>query len=353
MDGLSSAYEKNLYCPSCHCDKIIRKGIRRRKIKYLCKSCHKYFQINRGSRIQNKNLLGDHLSGISFRSLGDKYQINASTAYRRCLKELGDLPHCADITRKYCDKFCGILLVDGKYLAVKGYERKIPVLYGIDYLTHDIPTYLFSVGENYQTCQKFFTALRLLNYPLRAVVSDDNMNIYQACLTVYPRAVTQLCQNHYKQNIRWQLNTRTDPTYQPFMKEVEELFSFKRSQDDFSHFAGKIYDKYQSNIACRNVLINIQQRFPQLTGYLSSPGLPVTTNLIESYNSHLEGRLKTIKGFESFNHADTWLNGFFIRRRLKNFTDCTGKFKKLNGKCSLELSLKENYQITDVLRLVR
>jgi hypothetical protein len=285
--------------------------------------------------------------------LGDKYRIDPSTAYRRCLRELEGLPHCADVTRSYCGKFCGILLVDGKYLAVKGYERKIPVLYGIDYLTHDIPTYLFSIGENYQTCHKFFTSLRLLNYPLQAVVSDDNINIYQACLSVYPKAVTQLCQNHYKQNIRWELNTKSDPTYQGFMGEIEELFSFKRSLADFNQQAVKIYHHYENDQVCRNVLLRIQKNQKQLMGYQNHPGVPMTTNLIESYNSHLEGRLKTIKGFETFNHADFWLNGYFLKRRTKKFTDCTGKFKKLNGKCSLELSLKEDYKIDNVLKLIR
>lgn len=68
------------------------------------------------------------------------------TAYRKCVVALENLPHCADITRKYCSKYSGILLVDGKYIEVKGYDRKIPVIYGIDYLTHDIPTYVFSLS---------------------------------------------------------------------------------------------------------------------------------------------------------------------------------------------------------------
>lgn len=269
------------------------------------------------------------------------------------MNQLKQLPHCADITRKYCDKFSGVLLVDGKYIAVKGYERKIPVLYGIDYLTHDIPHYLFSVGENYQTCKTFFQSLRLLNYPLQAVVSDDNINIYQACLAIYPKAVTQLCQNHYKQNIRWQLNTRTDPTYQEFMRRIEELFKFKRSTEDFNRLAFKIYDRYQQDLVCRSILLGIQQHKSKLLAYEHHPHVPTTTNLIESYNSHLEGRLKTIKGFESFNHADIWLNGYFLRRRTKKFTDCRGKFRKLNGKCSMEFTLKDSQKINDILRLTR
>ena len=31
-----------------------------------------------------------------------------------------------------------ILIIDGKYIAVKGYDKKIPWIYAVDYLTHDI-----------------------------------------------------------------------------------------------------------------------------------------------------------------------------------------------------------------------
>lgn len=244
-------------------------------------------------------------------------------------------------------------MVDGKYIKVKGYERKIPVIYGIDYLTHDIPTYIFSRAENYQTCYSFFSSLRLLNYPLQAVVSDDNINIYQSCARVYPKAVSQLCQNHYKEHIRQTLSVRTDGTYKPFMHDVEYLFEKRRSREEFGHVASKIYHKYEGDDVCKSVLLDIQRRLDQLLAYTNIPQVPTTTNLIESFNSHLEGRLKTIKGFESFKHADTWLNAHFIRRRLKPFTDCSGKFRALNGTRSLEQTIKPNYNIDTVLKLIR
>jgi len=285
--------------------------------------------------------------------LAEEYEISPATAYRRCLEALEQLPHCADVTRKYCAKFCGILVVDGKYIKVKGYERKIPVLYGIDYLTHDIPTYIFSQAENYQTCRSFFTSLRLLNYPLQVVVSDDNQNIYQAASSIYPKSLSQICTNHYKETIRANLSVRTDPTYIPFMREIEQLFEKRRSASEFAHVGGKILYRYKQDPRCVSVLVDIQRRLPQLTAYMSQKNVPQTTNLIESYNSHLEGRLKTIKGFESFTHADTWLNAYFMKRRLQPFTDCTKQFKTLNGTCALEHSIKNVSKITPLLRLMK
>lgn len=328
-------------CPRCRGDKTIRKGVRRGKIKYHCKGCKKWFQINRvGKESVDRQLTLLHLDGVSFRSLADQFHISVGGAYTKVSTYLSRLPHCADITRKYCTRYCGILLVDGKYVKVKGYERKIPVLYGIDYTTHDIPTYVLSPAENYQTCLKFFSSLRLLNYPLQAVVCDDNTNIYEACRYVYPNAIVQLCQNHYKENIRRTLDLTVNQQYIPFMKHVEELFVRKRSPDDFNRFAKNILTQHTHIPLCTSIMLDIYNTQDLLCGWRKGHHIPTTTNLIESFNSHLQGRLKTIKGFESFIHANTWLNAYFLRRRTKKFTDCDSKFKYLNGSSSFQQSKK-------------
>ena len=257
------------------------------------------------------------------------------------------------MTRKYCKKFSGILLVDGKYVKVKGYDRKIPVIYGVDYQTHDIPTYTFTVSENYQSCLSFFSSLKLLNYPLQALVCDENINIYEAARYVYPNVVIQLCQNHYKENIRRTLDLTLNPQFIPFMRKIEDLFSFKRSSDDFNRSAKNIFNQYKIVPLLAQIMIDIDRNRNLLLGWRGDHNIPTTTNLIECFNSHLQGRLKTVKGFESFKHADYWLNGYFLRRRLKKFTDCEGKFKFLNGKTSLSQTLKDPSKLTELLRLIR
>lgn len=279
--------------------------------------------------------------------------MSVGSAYSHIAALRDDLPHCADVTRYYCTRFCGILLVDGKYIRVKGYDRKIPVLYGVDYLTHDIPTYIFSIAENYQTCFSFFQSLKLLLYPLQAVVCDDNINIYQAAQKVYPDSTIQLCHNHYKETIRGALSVRTDLTYVPFMREIEYLFEKRRSREEFQILAGKLVHHFGQDIRCMNVLADIQRRFSLLTGYMQQKHIPRTTNLIESFNSHIEGRLKTIKGFESFKHADAWLNAYFIKRRLTPFTSCGKQFRNLNGKTSLQQTMSDPSRIEELLKLLR
>lgn len=292
-------------------------------------------------------MLLEHLDGSSFRTLADRWGVSVGCAYNWCVEELRKLPHCSDVTRKYCTRFCGKLLADGKFLKVKGYERKIPVLYGIDYQTHDIPTYLLTRSESYQAGKKLFTNLRLLNYPLAGLVTDDNRNIYEASFEVYPEVVTQLCHNHYKENVRQILEVRKEETPEInklFMRALEEVFAKKRSKKELESVAGKMVRVFGKDPNLLAILADLEHRQSHLFGYQRLKHLPTTNNLIESYNSHLQGRLETIKGFESFQHANLWLNGYFLRRRTKKFTSCSRKFKYLNGKTSLQMSLARDKQ---------
>lgn len=179
-----------------------------------------------------------------------------------------------------------------------------------------------------------------MNYPLQAVVCDENTNIYEAARYVYPNVCIQLCQNHYKENVRRSLDLTGNPHYISFMKEIEELFLFKRTPDDFNRKGKIIFNRFGKDKLLTSVLIDIYKNQELLLGWRKGHNVPTTTNLIECFNSHLNGRLKTVKGFESFKHADIWLNGYFLRRRTKKFTSCMGKFRSLNGYNSLQKAKK-------------
>lgn len=297
-----------------------------------------------------------HLDGLPFRKISEEYTLSTMTCYRRTLSFFKTLPHCADITRRYCNKYCGILVVDGKYIKVKGYPKKIPVIYGIDYLTHDIPTYRLCSAEDYLNLCKFFESLRLLNYPLQVLISDDNENIRKACFRYYPNAVFQLCQKHYKDNIRNTLRSEIQSNlngcelYTVFLNEIYSLFKPKRNEDDFNRVAKSILKRYLSNDLCTRIMVGIDKDKIYLLGYLRHKNTPRTNNIIESYNSHIQGRLKTIKGFKGFKYANLWLNAYFIRRRYKTFTDCTPKFKHLNGTFSIKRSCKNERTLPVIFR---
>lgn len=332
-------------CSKCGSQNTQKRGKRRGKIRFQCQSCKKWFQVNRSAeRVSSKKLLIQHLSGISFRNLAETHGCGVATAYRRVRKGLEELPTCIDVTRWYCQKFQGVLLVDGKYVRVKKYDRKIPVLYGVDSKTHDIPHYRLCRAEDYLNCKKFFESLKLTDYKLQAVVCDDNKNIYNAAKYVFPNVAIQLCHVHFLRNMRFLLDLENQE-HHLFFQLLKKLLVEKRDQGDFEKKAAKLIKHYSNDEICSGILIELARKQPLLQGYLSHRGTPSTTNLIESLNSHLEARVKPLKGFENFKHADLWLNGYFLRRRTKKWTDCSMKFKRLNGRSSLEITRKPRVDI--------
>ena len=270
------------------------------------------------------------------------------------MEELNALPHNNDVTHDYCNRkrFRGSLVVDGKYVKVKGYERKIPFLYGIDYWSHDIPACMLAPSESFEAWRQFFTKLKNTDYPLITVTCDDNEAIKMAAEYVFPDVLAQLCHVHFCENIRRFLQTRSDETYRNFMKDIEKhIFALPTlGKKSLKRYIRLEFQKHKDDTKKITTLKYIFDHAKELTNYVKAEKwfkakCPKTTNIIESYNSQIQGRLKTIQGFESFQTAERWLSAWILRRRLTPFTDCRGKFKKLNGKPSIEFTRRGKTKI--------
>lgn len=287
----------------------------------------------------------EHIDGVPFRKLGNENGLGGAQAYNRVTDELFELPSNTILTKQVCDmsRFSHILIMDGKYVAVKGFNTKIPFLYGIDYLTHDIPFGDLYPAEDTMAFSQFFSQLKALGYGPSIVVADDRAGLKQALNKVFPYARLQLCHNHYLENIRRQLKVRTEEKYQQFFNSLR-LHAFLQGQDEqeISQGLKHVWDEQtQGRRVLQNIVTTIAARYDDLFSYLKVKDCPNNTNLIELYNSHLNGRLKTVKGFQSIASAKQWLNAYLIRRRTKQLSDCEGKFKHLNKHASLELTIKK------------
>lgn len=282
---------------------------------------------------------------MPFRKLGDEQGLSGKQVFLRVGREINSLPENFKLTKDLCDprRFCHILIMDGKYIAVKGFNQKIPFVYGIDYLSHDIPYGDLYPAEDEMAFSRFFQKLYDLGLDIRIVVADDRAGLKQALHKVFPYAKLQLCHNHYLENLRSRLKVRIIQTYQDFFNSLRQRV-FLKGTDEQKIAKGLKYVMDQHAGRSRllqNILFEIRDRQDDLFNYLKFPNCPNNTNLIELYNSHLNGRLKTIKGFQSFESARGWLNAYLIRRRTKALTDCQEKFKHLNKHSSLEFTIKK------------
>jgi transposase-like protein len=263
-------------------------------------------------------------------------------------EEMNHLPTSEWITLKYSKRKGDILNIDGKFIKVRGYEKKIPFIYTIDYFKHDIPFGLLSTGETYEAYLKLFQTLKDIGYSPRVVVSDEAPALPLALERVFPKAKQQLCLTHYVENIRVLLRLRTQFTYRSFFNELNCIFKREISLKHRLFVLDALKEKYANDNLAQSVVLDIYDKYEKLFLFDVLINCPHSNNIIEAFNSHLNGRLKTIKGFKSFRGAARWLNAWMVRRRTKPFTDCAGQFKYLNGRCSLEEVIDEKEKYEDV-----
>ena len=265
------------------------------------------------------------------------------------------LPENTWLSREFCNRWSGRLVIDGKYVAVKGYEKKIPFIYGVDFLTHDIPVGILAPSENEWAFTKFFNLLHTIRYNLQIVIADDVSAIKPALKRVYPAVPIQLCHNHYLEGVRQLLCIRTEEKYRAFFYELRGAFSSRNHYHKRQNWLRRIYFTYaKHNQILQDILVDMENRYDMLFAFDSNfrKHCPNTTNIIESYNSHLQGRLKSVKGFQSFRSAQRWLNAWMLRRRTKKLTDCGEPFKHLNGKMPIEMSIKKDASVASVIKLI-
>lgn len=293
------------------------------------------------------------MDGVPFRKLGDENGLSGKQVYTKVVTELNQLPNNTLLTKTLCDpkRFCGILVMDGKYVAVKDFSVKIPFIYALDYLTHDIPYGHLYVAEDEMSFSHFFQQLYILGYDIQIVIADDRAGIEKALHKVFPHALLQICHNHYLENIRGALRVRTEEQYRHFFNSLKlHVFTEGRDEESIDHGLTHVLEHHaEGNARLEDILWNIRHREDVLFASLKLPGCPNNTNLIELYNSHLNGRLKTVKGFQSFQSAQRWLNAYLVRRRTKLLTDCAGKFRYLNKHCSLEFTIKKQALWPEIL----
>lgn len=336
---------KKYKCPVCVSTKyVVGFGRRGKRLRYWCKGCGRHFSVN-PCFLNAKALLNDHLDGVSFRRLSVKYGISAMKAWRVCKEGLEKLPSNNQFTFNYCSRFSNIFVADGKYFNVAGFKQGYCLLWGIDYLRHDIPVVFVAPSESYQSWNRFFYYFRIINHYPELVVCDDNTNLKMAARRNFPSVRIQTCFNHFKENMRRTLKVRSDPTYKEFMSRVEDVLADKLSNQAMDKKLFALYRDYRQDSLAVSLLTNIEKSKPELTGYRGVPSSPLTTNIIEGFNSHLEARLTILRSFQSTEHARLWINGYVLKRRFTKFTDCKGKFKNLNGKTGVEMTKKPDIDL--------
>lgn len=336
---------KKYKCPTClTTSSVIRYGYRKRVIRLFCNACKKSFSVD-PCFVDTKAVLNDHLDGLSFRKLAVKYRISKSQAWNICHEALQKLPNSNHFTHTYCGRFSHVFVVDGKYFNVATDRYDWVLLWGIDYFRHDIPVFTIAPSENYQAWRKYFSFFRILECFPQLLVCDDNSNIKLAARSAFPMVKIQTCFNHFKETVRRTLHVRSDPTYKDLVQRIEAVLTEKLNDETMNKKLFALYRDYHSDPVALSVLTNIEKYKTELLAYRHIRQSPVTTNLMEGLNGHLEARLQSLRSFQTVEYARLWMNGYILKRRFTKFTDCKGKFRFLRGKSGVMMSKKPDIVI--------
>lgn len=222
----------------------MRKGTHGKCLRIFCHDCKKKITINHKEEKDNE-LLKNHLNRNSYRILEDEKGISKKTACARVNQAAEELINSNELTKLVNPQnYCGILLIDGKYVPVKETsEEKVPgfvprsvkrrgrtkkglvAVVCIDYLTHDIPVFEVFLSENSFDMRQIFLKLKEINYPLRVVVCDETMGqIAQVAREVFPDVIIQICLTHYSKTIeRTFVAENAKRTYCSLQKQLNSL----------------------------------------------------------------------------------------------------------------------------------
>lgn len=315
----------------CGDTNTIKWGSRNGRKRYRCPAQHN-FSINRR---RNPKILSSYLVGPSVRNIAAESGLKKSAVAEHLKRELKALPKNEGITKAYCTRFGGVLNLDGVYVRIRGVLKKLPFIFGIDFITHDVPLGIIDFSESEEAFERFFNILKAIGYPLRYVVADEAAALKPALRKVFPEANVQLCQVHVLRNIRKELHiTKKNETHLPFFSEIKKLFSLAGEENRRNHFHEMARSQTIGDGEWE-ILKSIKLRWEDLFRYESirKEGLacPRDNNLIEAYNNHFQDRMGSIKGFESISSAERFVNAWMIRRRFTPFRACGEHFKHLNG----------------------
>lgn len=181
----------------------------------------------------------------SYRTLEDEKGISKKTACKVVNQATEELIHSNDLTQILNPKnYCGILLIDGKYIPVKETgEEKDPgfvprsakrrgktkkglvAVVCIDYLTHDIPIFDVCLSENSFDMRQIFLKLKEMKYPLKILICDETMGqIAEGAKEVFPEVIIQLCLTHYSKSIeRTFVGAAAKRTYRALQRKLDLL----------------------------------------------------------------------------------------------------------------------------------
>ena len=241
---------------------------------------------------------------------------NAEASYRAVARELHVRPYqvfvwlnelganCKsfeDVAHELRPRYEGYLLADGTTITIAG--EKYQLLLTADADSQDIPYAQLHESESYPAWKATLMGFRdRIRYPAAGAVVDGDPGLLRALHEVFPHVPIQLCVRHAYSRLVYRLKyvLRVPPQQvQNFLDMVHRLLyaSSREHLNDLLHEYNPTR-WYLMQSPLRSELYRFESRFRYFWTHFDHPGLPRTSNIIESIIDKLKHKITDCHGFE-------------------------------------------------------
>lgn len=300
---------RRLRCPKCGSLDVIKWGMRGGVQRYKCQNCKAHFSgrrkdISKSNRQSwfRKWVLGKmtieeiaQLSGYSSRQL-----------HRWFDEYLDDYPTWSINTSRPV-----FLLIDGTYYS----DDHCLIVYRAENLKRTL-FYRFTKTEDDDEIASDLMNIRSMGYNIVGVTTDGGDNIIRAVEYVFPDVPRQRCIVHVQRECMSTITQRPRLQEGRRLKDIVMNLSRVNTHNDKLWWL-KTYERWVEDNAeyvcekkvlpgssqtyyvrndLRKAYIHLKRSLPNLFKYIEHPGLPKTTNALESFFGHVKDQLRIHRG---------------------------------------------------------
>ena len=300
---------RRLRCPKCGSLDNMKWGIREGVQRYKCRSCGALFSSRRKDiSISNrfpwfkKWVLGK----MSVEELSKASGYSCRQLHRWFDEYLESFPTWIIKTSEPI-----YLLIDGTYYS----DGHCLIVYRAENLRRTL-FYRFAKSEDDDEIASDLQNIRSMGYVIAGITTDGGDNIIRAVQYVYPDVPRQRCVVHVQREcLRWITQHPRSPEARLLRSLVQKL-SVVTNRNDMLWWM-KMYENWveeNAEYACekgrnpstgqlyfvrddlRKAYIHLMRSLPNVFTYIDSPGVPKTTNSIESFFGHIKDHLRLHRG---------------------------------------------------------
>ena len=324
-------------------------GKRTRRIcRYHCLGCNNWFS----NRAKGRRGTQRYEPSVIFKAT--ELYFNAEASYRAVARQLHVRPYqifewlnelganCKpfeDVAHELQPRYEGYLLADGTAIPIAGQKQHL--LLTADAGSQDIPYAELHKSESYPGWKATLMGLRgKIGYPARGAVVDGDAGLLRALHEVFPHIPIQLCVRHAYSRLAYRLKyvlPVPGQQVQSFLDMAHRLLyaSSKQHRDQLLHEYNPTR-WYIMQSPLRAELYLFESKFHYLWTHFDHPGLPRTSNIIESIIDKLKHKITDCHGFEYRTTAWNCLKMVIMNYRFHKFT-CS-RINGHNGKAPLQLT---------------